>query len=520
MAAELETSVPLIARSSSDPLPTSNEPLTSTMILLCAGAGIPFFLFGYDTGVVSTAMTWARRDLGLGTIEDELVVSVTVASAAVFALIAGPLNQGFGRHLVIQASGLLFIAGSSMIALSSGFGLLVVGRLVLGAAIGLGSTTVPLYVAESAPAERRGVLVATQIALVVLGQASGALLNAALERADGLGPWRLTMGLAAAPPLAQLAIFASCLPESPRVLLASGDRAGARAALLRLRPSAAAAVAPDGGAALVDAELDEMARGVAADERAAAEAIEARERLRARGSTRDAVLAAVPGCWMFAEPALARALALGVGLQTYQQLSGINTVMYYSTTIFEMAGFSSKASAWLTVLCAATQLLGVALTVALALPDTRGRRATLLASSQGAALALLVLAAGFWVELHTSGSAGNILTVLGVEGYLLAFGLGLAPIPWCVNAEIYPLRARAPAQALATFANWAANFFVSVTFLSLCAWLGGPIAFLVFFGVTVAGMVLVYAYMPETKGRSLEQISQLFEEPYTHDRKS
>ena len=246
---ETDTSEPLIARRShasnelpehDDPVAGSNEPLTSTMILLCGGAGIPFFLFGYDTGVVSTAVTWARRDLGLDTLEDELVISVTVAAAAVFALVAGLLNQVFGRHLVIQASGLLFTAGSSMIATSPGFGLLVVGRLVLGAAIGLGSTTVPLYVAECAPADRRGVLVAAQIALVVLGQASGALINAALERADGLGPWRLTMGLAAVPPLAQLIIFASCLPESPRVLLASGDRAGAHAALLRLRPPAAA----------------------------------------------------------------------------------------------------------------------------------------------------------------------------------------------------------------------------------------------------------------------------------------
>ena len=123
--------------------------LTPRVVLLTIGSGIAFFMFGYDTGVVSTAMTWCRDDLGLGTFDTELAISVTTAGAAVFSLIAAPLNDWLGRRVVIQAAGVLFIAGAALVAVANGLATLVAGRTVLGAAIGLGTTTVPLYVAEA-----------------------------------------------------------------------------------------------------------------------------------------------------------------------------------------------------------------------------------------------------------------------------------------------------------------------------------------------------------------------------------
>jgi len=447
-------------------------------------------LFGYDTGIVSGAMILVTQDIPMDTQTKELVVSITMLFAAISTVFGIPANSLCGRKPVIMGAALLYMAGSAVIALADGVTMLVVGRALLGAAIGFASGTVPMYSAELSPPEMRGMIVTLNDLNIVFGQLLAAMMNVAFKHVDG--GWRWSMGLAAAPALLLFAGFVF-LPESPR-WLAMKDRLADAEGVLRLVH----------GRQDVTTELNEILKSIR-DEGEAKDKNAGCSALMRRGARKL--------CTIWGTKEVRRAAILGIGLMGMNQLSGINTVMYYSTTILVQAGFSRDASIWLAALCCLAQLLGVCVSVASM--DSFGRRPTALRSCGGVVVTLMLLATSFWC----TGELWDNIKVGALMAYLIAFGSGLSGVPWVINAEIYPLKLRSAAVGQATFFNWGFNWLVGNYFLSICELFGTGGAFTVFAGFSVVGGIWLFFMLPETMGLELEAIAELFTDPYPKSRR-
>lgn len=418
----------------------------------------------YDTGVVSTAMTWTKRSLGLSGVQYEVAVAITTCFAGVFALVARSTNAQVGRRGTVLYASLCFLVGAVLVASAQrgmwGYYQLLLGRVGIGAGCGLATTSVPIYIAEVAPAELRGTLLSVEIFFTVFGQACAGAVNGLLASL-GRPLWRVSMGAAAVPALVLFGVFYS-LPETPRWLVQQGRFEDAERVLADL----------DGGGD-VQTQLEAIRGAIGKEE------------------------LGVTQLWS-AGPQLRRAMAIGVFIMILQQLAAINTIMYYSTFVFEKMGYSTTIAAWLTCACAATQGAGILVTVLWKLPDALGRRPVLICSVVSVSLALVGFALTF--------AAAPAVSLAFIFLYLFAFGLGLSPIPWAVNSEIYPMHARSAAAAQATFANWETNFLVSVTFVSVINACGALPTFLAYAIITLGGGLVVVFFLPETARQSLEDV--------------
>ncbi|CAM9749098.1 unnamed protein product [Pylaiella littoralis] len=442
------------------------------------------FLFGYDTGVVSGAMLLIKDDFSLSNWQEEVIVSVTIVAAVTAAVSGGPAMEQWGRRPLILLAAIIFTIGAVMLAAANSYGTLVAGRLVVGVGIGLASLTTPVYIAEAAPSHIRGRLVTLNTLFITVGQVVAGVVDGLFSGTDS--GWRYMLGLSGVPSFFMTLGFLF-LPESPRWLLSAGRRREALSVLQRIRGSSDVHMEME---EMIDAATDKDSGGLKAS-------------ITARGLLED--------------PRIRRALVLGCGLQLLQQLSGINTVMYYSASIFSMAGFSDQASIWLAAVTAAAQSVGVC--IGIYFIEKCGRRSLVLSSLGMVSAALVLLGFGFYlyddaVAAGQSASAERYayVVVATMMGYLFTFGVGMSSVPWTVNAEIYPNHARSLGTSASTTVNWIGNVVVSATFLTLAAddALGKDGAFWLYAFVAVAGWGWLYFCMPETKGLSLEEIELLF----------
>jgi sugar porter (SP) family MFS transporter len=342
--------------------------------------------------------------------------------------------------------------------------------LLIGVGIGVASMLTPLYLAEIAPAASRGSVTSLNQLCITLGIVVSYLVGYAFAgKSDG---WRWMLGVGAVPG-AVLAAGMPVLPESPRWLAGHNLVAEAEAVLRRLRASSA-----------------EAARELAS----------LRTDLRREGGR------LVPWSGLLA-PHLRPALIMGIGLAMFQQITGTNTVIYFAPQIFQAAGLSSASVSILAT--AGVGVVNVALTlVSIWLIDRAGRRALLLWSLVGMAVTLAVLARGF--AAGASGASAWI-TVLSVAAYVAFFAVGLGPVFWLLIAEIFPLAVRGRAMSVATISNWGFNLVVTVTFLGLISLFGRTGTFLIYAMLTMAAIVFTAILVPETKGRSLEEIENALE---------
>jgi sugar porter (SP) family MFS transporter len=421
-------------------------------------------LFGYDTGVVSGALLFLKNDFGgLSSFEQELVTSLLLVGAAVGALFAGRIADRVGRRLTVLGTALIFIVGVLLAAFTPTFPVLLVARIVIGLAVGAASMVVPLYIGEVAPPRIRGALVSmNQLAIT-----SGILVSYLADYwlADTKS-WRLMFGLAAIP---AVLLFAGMVfqAESPHWLVMRGRDAEARRVLSRLR-------APEE----IEPEIAEVHR------------VAELEQLR----TRDLLGAK-----------LRPMLAVGVLLAIFQQVTGINTVIYYAPTLLQSAGFGTNGALLANVVNGGVNVIMTI--IAIRLLDRVGRRTLLLAGTAGMAVGMFLTAFSFSAgeQLH---GARAVTAILGLLIYTGSFAVGLGPVFWLLIAEIYPLTIRGAAMSVATIANWAANFVVTISFLTIKNAIGGMGVFLLFGSLTVVALLYFWRKVPETKGKSLQELEQ------------
>jgi MFS transporter, SP family, galactose:H+ symporter len=431
---------------------------------IAAVAALGGLLFGYDTGVISGALLFIRQVMSLSPTLQGIVVAIALAGAAVGAAMAGHLSDRAGRRRVILGAGLLFIVGAVVSAVAQGVVILLLGRFLVGLAIGVASMLTPLYLAEISPARDRGAIVSLNQLCITGGILVSYLVGFALAGTSEGWRWMLALGALPGVILSAGMLF---LPESPRWLAGHGRMQDAETVLHHLR-----------GAADVSDELNTLRTDIAREGRQLASASE--------------LLA----------PRLRRPLVIGIGLAMFQQITGINTVIYFAPTIFQSAGLPSAATSILAT--AGVGAVNVIMTiVSIRLIDRLGRRQLLFWSLGGMAVTLLVLADAFHVGV--SGQLGWV-AVVSVAAYVGFFAIGLGPIFWLLIAEIFPLAVRGRAMSLATVANWSFNLIVAATFLNLVGALGSAGAFLVYAILSVVALFFIALMVPETKGRSLEQI--------------
>jgi MFS transporter, SP family, galactose:H+ symporter len=435
--------------------------------LIAAVAAVGGLLFGFDTGVIAGAMLFIVPEFHLGPAQQGLVVSAVTFGALFGALLGGTSSDAIGRRWTNIAAGLSFVAGSVFSALAPNVDVLIASRVLVGLAIGLTSVAAPMYIAELSPPRNRGKLVSLfQLAITI-----GILVSYVVDRA--LAPdhaWRWMLGLAFIPG-ALLVLGMIAMPESPRWLLKTGAEKAARQALSLVRP-----------ANEIDAEVKEIHEDLEHNR---------------------------PAAWHeLLMPGLRPALLVGVGLAVLQQVTGINTIIYYAPQIFQKAGLNSATTA-----LAATAGIGVvnvmSTLIAIWLVDRVGRKPLLLAGLVGMTASLLVLGAAqrFGSMFDVSQSWIAPITVAFVGLYIVCFAFSLGPVVWLMISEIFPNRARARAAGISTAANWMANFLVSLSFPVLQTMMGPSLWFL-YASMGVAAFIFVVGWVPETRGKSLEEISR------------
>ncbi|KAI0479185.1 general substrate transporter [Xylariaceae sp. FL0804] len=503
--------------------PQSTARLGPFVWLLTAAAGISGLLFGYDTGVISATLVSIGTSLSgraLTDLDKSVITSVTALAALVASPLASVVADRLGRRPVILVADVLFVAGALAQAAARTVSQMVVGRAVVGAGVGAASFVTPLYLAELAPAAHRGRVVTMNVLSITLGQVvayvAGWLFAA---RGDPATAWRYLVGLGAVPALAQCALLALMLPETPRWLVGAGRPGEARAVIRKTTAGSAAGADPDPDpAAPILAVVDRTLRDIEAEVAAERDAADV-----AHADAASWLRWSAPWHELLKAPRNRRALAIACLLQGLQQLCGFNSLMYFSATIFSILGFSVPTLTSLSV--AVTNFVFTA--AALLLIDRIGRRRVLLYSIPFMVLGLLLSAFGFRLSANMSaadttarvaesesesarGRGSAVLILISMMVYVAAFALGLGNVPW-MQSELFPLNVRSLGSGLATATNWLANFVVGLTFLPLMDSLTPTWTFALYAAVCGAGWAAVWLIYPETVGLSLEEATGLLE---------
>jgi len=551
-----------------------NPPLLYLSVFLSAIGG---FLFGYDTGVVSGAMPLVEKQgdfLGkTKKVQDDwhaAIVATTVAFAFLFSFVGGWMSNRFGRRPAILFSSLVFTVGAITMGASPNRESLLVGRIILGMGIGVASMCVPVYMAETSPENIRGFLTSSFQVMICFGQVTAGVTDALFGKmGDG---WKYDFGLAAIPSVILLVGFFFC-PESPRLLVQKGKTEEALEVLKKIRPEGSD----------VQKELQDIISVCEED-----------KKIEKEGGGN-------PFKRMLKEPVVAKALVVGCTLQLFQQLSGINTVIYYAATIIMMSGISDDVYIVLWINAGITAVNFFASFIGQALCDRVGRRLLTLCSFTGLCISLIIIGLGLHIskinspeinsrvnassecsqftncydctyqydsnkngedlncgfcftKSNSSGYAScaawekndddnNVATegwcepndqgdledglkfvsqfcptkyspmiLIGLAAYLVSFQAGLGVVPWVVNSEIYPLWFRSAGVSMATAFNWLLNVAVSEGFPYLVQALDFG-SFYLFAGFSILAIIWFYLVLPETKGKSLEEMPRLFSKP-------
>ncbi|XP_011035086.1 PREDICTED: plastidic glucose transporter 4-like isoform X2 [Populus euphratica] len=428
----------------------------------CLGA----ILFGYHLGVVNGSLEYLAKDLGIveNTTLQGWVVSTLLAGATVGSFTGGSLADKFGRTRTFQLDAIPLTIGALLCATAQSVHTMIIGRLLAGIGIGISSAIVPLYISEISPTEIRGALGSINQLFICIGILLA--LVAGLPLAGNPIWWRTMFGISAVPAVL-LALGMAFSPESPRWLFQQGKFSEAEKSIKTLNGKERVAD--------VMTDLSVGSQGSAEPEAGWFDLFSSRY-------------------W--------KVVSVGVALFFFQQMAGINAVVYYSTAVFRSAGIESDVAA--SALVGASNVFGT--TIASSLMDRQGRKSLLITSFFGMAASMLLLSLSFtWKALAPY---SGTLAVLGTVCYVLSFSLGAGPVPALLLPEIFASRIRAKAVALSLGMHWAANFVIGLYFLSFVNKFGISSVYLGFSGICLSAVLYIAANVVETKGRSLEEIER------------
>jgi len=427
------------------------------LYLPAAVAAIGGLLFGFDTAVINGAIVFLKSQFQWSDSQTEIAASSLLLGCVAGASLAAFTSDRFGRKRVLIAAAALFTVSSLASALPNNLTQFVIARVIGGLAIGIASTLSPLYIAEISPATSRGLMVSLNQLAIVVGILLSYSVNYLLT-STGPANWRWMFASAALPSLGFL--FALLfISESPRWLLQKGR----------------------------DREAEHFLAQMVGSEAASKEIITIREAIAEESGN-------------LLDPAFRKPLVAAILIALFSQFTGINTIIYYGSLVFlEHVPHQSASSAlWANVAIGAINL--VATIVGMSLIDRAGRKPLLMAAFAGMSLSLV----GVSASIHFQASAVVVLTL--VLTYVACFAVGVGTGTWVLMSEICPTRIRGRAMSLATIFLWCGTLLVTLTFLSLVKSLTAPGAFLLYAAVSIAAFLFVWRLVPETKGRTLEEI--------------
>lgn len=434
-----------------------------TLIAVLAALG--GFLFGYDTGVVGGAAPYIKKSLGIGSFGESWVVGSLLLGAIAGAFASGKMADLLSRKWTKFVAGIIYTAAALGSAVAPTVETLCAARFVLGLAVGTASFVAPMYISEHSPSRLRGGMTAFNQFMITFGILVAYLADYALSGFSH--NWRWMFGFGAVPGIC-LAVAMAFVPHTPRWLVQRGREDEARSVLARSRP---------------ENEIDEEIKGIK-------EASQSQHAFRFR---------------QLLGPRLRMLLLVGAGMAMFQQVLGINTVIYFGATILKFAGYTTSTSVYEAVYLGIINMVGAL--VAIMLLDKVGRRPLMITGTAGNVLTLIGL--GWFFHMSSGFQHANPSVALGlIMAYLLFFEISLGPIFWVMIAEIYPLRSRAKAMAAATMVNWTFNFLVSYFFLQMTTDISRAGTFWLYAGLGVAAVAFFSWKLPETKDRSLEDIER------------
>ena len=442
-------------------------------------AALGGLMFGYDWVVIGGAELFYEKFFKLTSAwQIGWAMSSALIGALFGAMFAGALSDKFGRKPLLAIAGLLFVATSLGTGLAHGFVFFIVNRLLGGVAIGVASNLSPLYIAEIAPASMRGRLVSLNQLTIALGVVAAQIANWLIAQPTPAGvsmaqiawdswnvqtAWRWMFGVTAMPALVFfLGMF--FVPESPRWLIKKGKAASARRILEKI-----------GGPAYAECSVREIEATLVNE----SDKVNLRELL---------------------EPRMLKILKLGIVLAIFQQWCGINVIFQYGSRIFAEAGYAVSGILFSIVI---TGVVSVLMTfVAIGTVDRWGRRGLMTSGALG--LALIYLATGAAYHMHLKGIVPVVLVVVAIACYCYS----LAPITWVILSEIFPNRIRGAAMSVSVVSLWLGNFLLSQTFPLMYEKMGLANCFWVYSGICFAGFIYLVKRLPETRGKSLEQLER------------
>ena len=416
-------------------------------------------LYGYDMGVISGALLFIKDDIPLNSFTEGLVVASMLVGAIFGSGASGPMSDRLGRRLVVFIIAIIYIVGALILALAPSMPVLVIGRLVIGLAVGGSTAIVPVYLSEMAPTEQRGSLSSLNQLMITIGILSSYLINYAFTPIEG---WRWMLGLAVLPSLILL-IGVAFMPESPRWLLEHKSEKAARDVMkLTFKESE------------IDKEIADMKEINAISE----------------------------STWnVLKSPWLRPTLIIGSVFALLQQIIGINAIIYYAPTIFSKAGLGDATSILGTVGIGTVNVLITI--VAIMIIDKIDRKRLLVIGNIGMVASLLIMAILVWT-IGIQSSAWIMVACLTL--FIIFFGFTWGPVLWVMLPELFPMRARGAATGIAALVLSIGSLLVAQLFPILTDVLSVEQVFLIFAAVGVLALIFVIKYLPETRGRSLEEI--------------
>ena len=433
------------------------------LYLICLIATMGGLMFGFDIAIISGAVPFIQPYFGWNELQLGWGVSSLLVGAIIGAFGSGVLTDKFGRKSILIIVALFFAVSCAVTAIATSSTLFITARLFGGLAVGAASVLSPMYVAEVAPAKSRGMLVAIYQLTIVLGILCSYTINYWLHDVDNNWRWMFATGVV---PSVLFFVGLFFIPESPRWLFKAGRDEESLKVLINI-----------GGESLAKAEIIEIAESL-------------------KGNS-----ASVSIGELF-KPSSRKVMLVGFFLAIFVQISGINTIVDYAPKILLAAGVEIQSALLQTSLLGLINFLFTF--VAILFIDKIGRRPLYLIGSMGMVVTLLLLAVSFYLKMD------GMFILICIMLFIAFFASCIGPVFWTLVSEIFPNRIRGKAVAFASFTQWLFNFFVVLLFPHFLASIGGAATFLFLALMSLLQWLFTYLYVPETKGKSLEEIEQLW----------